>query len=185
MYIYIYINVKEENETERERSRESEIEKVTWQNRGTGWDVPLALDHGFVAQSQIQCRSTWFNAEVQGLFFSALGRPSGVEFEHSGVEYGTLALDFSVGFVFRRWAAHPMPESGVEDPQGTYVPRTMYVRTTYVLRTCLRLVTPCLRLVYALFNTRFRRKSRNLKKYIKITIRKCVQERKIDSNPTH
>ena len=78
----------------------------------------MALDHGFVAQSQIQCRSSWFSAGRQGLFFSVLGRPSSVEFELSGVEYGFLALNFSVGFVLRRWAAHPMPESGVEGPQG-------------------------------------------------------------------
>ena len=80
----------------------------------------MALDHGFVAQSQVQCRNDRFNAESQGSFFLALGRRCGVELEPSGVEYGFLALDFSVGFVFRRWAAHPMPESGVEDPQGTY-----------------------------------------------------------------
>ena len=146
MYLHIYIYMERQiciykykvrKETESERERESEIEKVTWQKRARAGMWLLALDYGFVAQSQIQCRNDRFNAESQGSFFLALGRRSGVELEPSGVEYGFLALDFSVGFVFRRWAAHPMPESGVEDPQGTtYYVRTYIVRTTYLFTPC-------------------------------------------------
>ena len=140
MYLHIYTYMERQiclykyrvrEETESERERDSEIEKVTWQKRARPGMWLLALDHGFVAQSQIQCRNDRFNAESQGSFFLALGRRSGVELKPSGVEHGFLALDFSVGFVFRRWAAHPMPESGVEDPRSGYVRRITY----YVVRT--------------------------------------------------